>query len=117
MRPRKHLLLYADREQEASTLAYTLSVALHVTVDRVESSAALATALHARVYDLALLLDPSPGVEALTEAAAPAMPVLITSRDRIATNEVLLGTVARLLVRKRGPLSAVHPVRVFAKVA
>ena len=46
VRPRKHLLLYADREQEGSTLAYTLSVALHVTVDRVESSAALATALH-----------------------------------------------------------------------
>ena len=117
MRPRKTILLWSKSEDEASRLAFVLSITLHVTVDRAASACEFKAALSAHSYDLVMLLDPQRKRGLLMHLAGPATAVLVTSSKRTESNAVLLDTVKRLAARKRGPVSAMHPVRVYAEVA
>ncbi len=119
MRPRKTILLWSKSEDEASRLAFVLSISLRVTVDRAASACEFKAALSAHSYDLVLLLDAHP-CDAfrtlLMHLAGPATAVLVTSSKRIASNAVLLDTVKVLTARKRGPVPAMRPVWDYAEV-
>lgn len=117
MRPRKTILLWSESEDEASRLAFVLSISLHVTVDRAASACEFKAALSAHSYDLVMLLDPQRKRGALMHLAGPATAVLVTSSKRTESNAVLLDTVKVLTARKRGPVPAMHPVRAYAEVA
>ncbi len=117
MRPRKTILLWSESEDEASRLAFMLSISLRrVTVDRAASACEFKAALSAHSYDLVMLLDPQRKRGALMHLAGPATAVLVTSSKRTESNAVLLDTVKVLTARKRGR-PAMHPIRAYAEVA
>lgn len=117
MRPRKQVLILGQSEEAVSELCFVLSTALSVKVDRNLNPRLYTEALRAKPYDLIFLLDPGKGRDALIRLAPKGVPVLSTTDRRKESNTYLLETCKRLLSRKRAPISAVSPVRVFAEVA
>jgi hypothetical protein len=117
MRPRKTILLWSESEDQASELAFVLPISLHVTVDRVSTACEYKAALSTHSYDLVMLIDPNHKRRALMHMAGPATAVLVTTGKRTKSNAVLLHTAKVLLDRKRGPVPAIRPVRVYAEVA
>ena len=117
MRPRKQILILGQSANAVSEHAFILSTALPVKVDRNLNPRSYTEALRAKHYDLIFLLDPGKGRDALIRLAPKGVPVLSTTDRRTESNTQLLETCKRLLSRKRGPISALSPVRVVAEVA
>jgi hypothetical protein len=139
MRPRRKILLWSQREEDAKLIAFALNTSLHVTTERCKTASSLILALRADLEGTDLIILADSGDHDLTEAVAKQahgtalrVPILVLARLKEkspldveaaslilpygTSNADLFERVKVMTARKRGPRKANPPVAV-AEVA